>query len=161
MTTASDRIAALEAQVADLVKLPEYVRMIERRLAADMQRRMYAAQVADRPPAPAPRDWCRLSLLVGRDVENFAHGRRVRDGVPDGIVGEIALTLFRGGHADVFPELVAELKRSDPHFAALLATGGLKVRPCTPAEIAECERLAAVSRIYDRGNPSLGESINR
>ena len=154
------RLSALEAQVADLLKLPEYVRMIERRLAADMQTKMYAAQVADRPPPPAPRDWCRVSLHTGRDLENFAPGRRCRDGVPDAIIGELTLSVFRGGHVDAFPATVDELKRSDAHFASLLATGGLKVRPCTPAEIAECERLAAVSRIYDKLNPTT-ESTSR
>ena len=154
-------LSSLAAVVADLVQLPEYQLMLERRLAADMQRRMHAAQVAARPPTPAPRAWIRVALHGGRDIESFGPGRHVRDGVPGALYGGIEFQVCRGGHAPMLAQQFKELKREDPWFASLLESGTLTTRSCTLAEAVEIERQVTVNLRMAGANPSLGESIVR
>ena len=162
----SERIAALEAQlsslapvVADLQRIPAYQGMLEARRADELRQRWHAEQAAARPPIPPPRDWIRVDLHGGKDVESFGPGRRLRDGIPGALHGGIALQVCRGGHAPMLLQQFKELKREDPWFASLLESGTLTQRPCTHAEAVEIERQVTVNLRMAGANPSMGESV--
>lgn len=154
-------LSSLAAVVADLQRLPGYQALIEARMGEAMRQRMHAAQVAARPPTPAPRAWIRVALHGGRDIESFGPGRHVRDGVPGALYGGIEFQVCRGGHAPMLAQQFKELKRSDPWFASLLESGTLTQRPCTHAEAVEIERQVTVNLRMAGANPSMGESIVR
>ena len=161
LSAVESTLSSLAAVVADLVRLPGYQALIEARMGEAMRQRMHAAMVADRPPPPAPRDWCRVSLHGGKDVESFGPGRRVRDGVPGALYGGIEFQVCRGGHAPMLALQLRELQREDPWFASLLESGTLTKRPCTHAEAVEIERQVTVNLRMAGANPSLGESTSR